>query len=344
MSLFRPNRVGSALCRGKDVSSEPLLEFCDVSRSFVVRRGVLGRSGGEVRAVDRVSLTVRKGETLGLVGESGCGKSTLGRMAVCLLPPSSGEVRFKGETVCAPASPGKGNTPAGETRGRLQMIFQDPFSSLNPRLPIGASVSEPLLAEGLPATERKARVADMLAGVGLAPEHAARYPHEFSGGQRQRIAIARALITHPDLVVCDEAVSALDASIQAQVLNLLKDARDAFGPAYLFISHDLGVVGHMSDRIAVMYLGRIVEQAPCQTLFSAAAHPYTQALLAAAPSLENPERGGRSFLSGELPSPFAPPPGCAFHPRCPRALPRCREEAPSMRELAPEHTVCCHLY
>ena len=236
-----------------------MLEFQDVRRSFTVRGGVFGHAQGEVHAVAGVSLVVRRGETLGLVGESGCGKSTLGRMAVGLLAPTSGRVLFEGQALPAPGA--RGETGA---RGRLQMVFQDPFSSLNPRMRIGAAVGEPLLAERLSRREREERVNAMLARVGLAPEHARRYPHEFSGGQRQRVAIARALVTRPDLVVCDEAVSALDASIQAQVLNLLRDAQETFGLAYLFISHDLGVVGHMSDRVAVMYLGRILELAPRQ--------------------------------------------------------------------------------
>ena len=318
-------------------TSLPLLDFRDVSRSFTVRQGVLGRVRGEVRAVDGVSLFVRPGETLGLVGESGCGKSTLARMAVRLLPPTSGEIFFDGDSLN-----GKGRDDAWYAR-RLQMVFQDPFSSLNPRLRIGSSVGEPLLATGAAADERRERVGDILRRVGLQPEHAARYPHEFSGGQRQRIAIARALVTHPDLVVCDEAVSALDASVQAQVLNLLKEVQADFGLAYLFISHDLSVVGYMSDRVAVMYLGRIVEQADRNTLFGAAAHPYTQALLASAPVHDPARRRTRLALPGELPSPFNPPSGCAFHPRCPQAVSRCREEAPELRMLGEGHHVRCHL-
>lgn len=319
-----------------------MLEFQDVRRSFMVRGGVFGRARGEVHAVAGVSLVVRQGETLGLVGESGCGKSTLGRMAVGLLAPTSGQILFEGKPL-PPA--GVGTNGAAAARGRLQMIFQDPFSSLNPRMRIGSAVGEPLLAEGLSRREREERVSAMLERVGLAPEHARRYPHEFSGGQRQRVAIARALVTRPDLVVCDEAVSALDASVQAQVLNLLADAQEAFGLTYLFISHDLGVVGHMSDRVAVMYLGRILELAPRAALFREPAHPYTRALLAAAPALRAGTRRAASALSGEPPSPFAPPEGCAFHPRCPEAMPRCRTApAPALLEIAPERLVACHLF
>ncbi|MFR9038789.1 MAG: oligopeptide/dipeptide ABC transporter ATP-binding protein, partial [Bilophila wadsworthia] len=227
---------------------------------------------------------------------------------------------------------------------RLQMIFQDPFSSLNPRLRIGTSIAEPLMAIGTPSAERQERVGEILRRVGLQPGHAGRYPHEFSGGQRQRVAIARALVTRPELVVCDEAVSALDASVQAQVLNLLKEVQADFGLTYFFISHDLSVVGYMSDRVAVMYLGHIVEQADRNTLFGSAAHPYTKALLAAAPVHDPAKRRIRAFLPGELPSPFSPPAGCAFHPRCPQAMPRCREEAPELREIAPDHLARCHLY
>ena len=321
-------------------ASSPLLDFRDVSRSFTVRQGVLGRVRGEVRAVDGVSLSVRRGETLGLVGESGCGKSTLARMAVRLLPPTGGEILFDGESVL-PGVSGRNDTWYSR---RLQMIFQDPFSSLNPRLRIGTSIAEPLMAIGAPSAERQERVGEILRRVGLQPGHAGRYPHEFSGGQRQHVAIARALVTRPELVVCDEAVSALDASVQAQVLNLLKEVQADFGLTYFFISHDLSVVGYMSDRVAVMYLGRIVEQADRNTLFGSAAHPYTKALLAAAPVHDPAKRHIRAFLPGELPSPFSPPAGCAFHPRCPQAMPRCREEAPELREIAPDHLARCHLY
>lgn len=326
-------------------ASIPLLVFKEVSRFFTSRQGVFGKVRGEVRAVDSLSLEVRRGETLGLVGESGCGKSTLARMAVRLLPPSTGDILFDGESLVHPVPEAQKGLSSRLSR-RLQMIFQDPFSSLNPRLRIGTSISEPLATAGMPKEERKERVGEMLRLVGLQPDHASRYPHEFSGGQRQRIAIARALITHPELVVCDEAVSALDASVQAQVLNLLKEAREVFGLTYLFISHDLAVVGFMSDRVAVMYLGRIVEQAEREALFNQAAHPYTRALLASAPVHDPERRFSRPFLQGEMPSPFAPPAGCAFHPRCPQVMPCCREQEPIFQELAhaPGHWVRCHLY
>ncbi len=323
--------------------TKALLEIRDVRRSFVIRGGILGRARGEVHAVAGVSLAVGRGETLGLVGESGCGKSTLGRMAVGLLPPDSGEILLAGHPVGIAGRKDAAAT-TDHVRGRLQMIFQDPFSSLNPRLRIGTSVGEPLLAEKLSRNERREQIAAILKQVGLDPACAQRYPHEFSGGQRQRIAIARALVTRPDLVVCDEAVSALDASVQAQVLNLLKDVQERFSLSYLFISHDLGVVGYMSDRVAVMYLGRIVEQAPSAVLFHHATHPYTQALLNAVPSLNHREKQEQyPFPTGEPPNPFAPPSGCAFHPRCSHATVRCREETPPLREIHPGHLVACHL-
>lgn len=317
--------------------SVPLLETRDLSRDFAVRRGFLGRDSGTVRAVDAVNLTLPHHATLGLVGESGCGKSTLARMVARLLQPSSGDLLLEGRSLIAPEPDLAAALPR-----RIQMIFQDPFSSLNPRLRVGKAVAEPLWNAPMPRAEREARVAEMLRLVGLSPDLAARYPHEFSGGQRQRVAIARALLPHPDLVICDEAVSALDASVQAQVLNLLRDVQDQFGLSYLFISHDLGVVGYMSDVVAVMYLGRVVERAPTNTLFDGPRHPYTVALLEAAPVRE-PGRARPPFLPGDLPSPLKPPPGCAFHPRCPKAQPLCREERPLARLIGPEHEVACHL-
>ncbi len=312
--------------------SQPLLSLQDVSRVFIVRGGLLGAVSGEVRAVNHVSLDVAGGETIGLVGESGCGKTTLGRIMVRLIEPSEGTVLLDGRPV-SEAAP-----------GRLQMIFQDPFSSLNPRLPIGFSVAEPLRARNVDKAERKARTEEMLRLVGLDPEYGRRFPHEFSGGQRQRIAIARALITHPDVIVCDEAVSALDASIQAQILNLLADMRDRFSLTYVFVSHDLDVVGHMSDRVAVMYLGQIVELASRDGLFEQPAHPYTRGLLAAAPMRDPTRRGRSKTLSGELPSPLNPPAGCTFHPRCPEVMEICRRIAPRAAFPQKGHMARCHLY
>ena len=308
--------------------SEPVLSFSHIRRSFSVRQGLFGKA--DLFAVSDVSLAIGHQETLGLVGESGCGKSTLARIAVGLLPPSGGEVRFNGERLEAPSV-------------KLQMVFQDPFSSLNPRMRVGTAVAEPLRAAGVAPEVCIQQAHEMLVRVGLRPEHAGRYPHEFSGGQRQRIAIARALISRPELVVCDEAVSALDASVQAQVLNLLRDVQDEFGLSYLFISHALSVVGSMSDRVAVMYLGRIVELADRESVFRRPRHPYTQALLAAAPNRDPNLRGQVAFLPGEMPSPFQPPSGCPFHPRCPRVMPVCLKTLPELTERQPGHWARCFL-
>ena len=319
---------------------EALLELKGVSRGFAVRRGIFDPRPACVKAVNEVDLKLMPGETLGLVGESGCGKSTLARMAVGLLSPSAGEIWLSGRKL-------EDWTPL-ERASRIQMVFQDPFSSLDPRQTVGASIAEPLMlaarAKGAPFSraELREKVCDILARVGLQAGHFDRYPHEFSGGQRQRVAVARALIASPDILVCDEPVSALDASVQAQALNLLKDMQESMGLSYLFISHDLGVIGFMSDRVAVMYLGRIVELAPASELFAHAAHPYTEALLAAAPSRDPARRGERKPLPGEMPSPLAPPSGCAFHPRCPYAKTLCRELEPPLVELGPGRTVRCH--
>ena len=321
---------------------DDVLALEDVRCHFPVRQGMLGEVR-HLRAVDGVDLVLRPGQSLGLVGESGCGKSTLGRLACGLQRPTGGRVLFRGEPL-PPA--GAGSMAAG----RIQMVFQDPFSSLDPRCPVGTSVEESLLAGKRPARkERRERVRDMFATVGLAGLER-RYPHEFSGGHRQRIAVARALMTHPDLIVCDEPVSALDASVQAQILNLLRQVQEDFGPAYLFISHDLAVVGFMCPRILVMYLGRFVEEGPRERLLREPAHPYTRALLASVPSFEDlrdgksPVRAPRQNIRGELPSPLDPPSGCRFHPRCPQATERCREEAPPWKELEPGWRVRCHLY
>lgn len=319
---------------------DALLELKRVSREFSVRRGFFDPRPASVKAVNEVSFRLLPGETLGLVGESGCGKSTLARMATGLLAPSSGEVLLSGRSL--------GEWSPLERASRIQMIFQDPFSSLDPRQSVGASIAEPLrlasaaAGHSLSRTEWREKVKEILVQVGLQPEHLDRYPHEFSGGQRQRVAVARAIVSGPGAVVCDEPVSALDASVQAQVLNLLKDMQQNMGLGYLFISHDLGVIGFMSDRVAVMYLGRLVEMAGCDELFSHAAHPYTEALMAAAPSRDPSRRGRGMILSGEMPSPLSPPAGCAFHPRCPHARPLCREEEPPLLNVNQGHAVRCH--
>jgi peptide/nickel transport system ATP-binding protein len=319
-----------------------MLELRNVSKRFSrrldavekVARG-LGASveAPTVRAVDGVTLDVKSGEVVGLVGESGCGKSTLGRLACGLHTPTEGEVRFKGEKIAV----GTGIRPG------IQMIFQDPYASLNPRMRVEDIVGEAPVFHGL--VEKKAApgyVAGLLRQVGLDASSARRYPHQFSGGQRARIGIARALAVKPEFLVCDEAVAALDVSIQAQVLNLFMDLRQALGLTYLFISHDLGVVRHLSDRVVVMYLGRVVESAPAEELFAKPNHPYTQALLAEVPRLERRKRA-YTPIRGEIPSPVAPPSGCHFHPRCPHALPKCSAEAPPLREIAPKRHAACHL-
>ncbi|MDQ7830187.1 MAG: ABC transporter ATP-binding protein [Desulfovibrionaceae bacterium] len=313
-----------------------LIAVQGLSRRYVVRGGVLGTSRRTVTAVDGVDLAVNRGETVGLVGESGCGKSTLARCVAGLERPSAGRVLYDGREMDDPRV--RDNLPR-----LIQMVFQDPFSSLNPRRSVGFSVAEGLWAMGMgDRAARRERVMELLDQVGLLPEHADRYPHQFSGGQRQRVAIARALATNPSLVVCDEPVSALDVSVQAQVINLLCDLKARLGLAYLFISHDLAVVGHISDRTAVMYLGRIMELAPTDTIMDNPAHPYTRALLAAAP-IPDPARrqAARTPLAGDAPSLFSPPPGCVFHPRCPEAMPECAVSSPKLLETSPGHFVRC---
>ena len=316
---------------------EPLLSLDAVARHFPVR-DVLGRRKGAVRAVDGVSLSLTEGEVLAVVGESGCGKSTLGRLALLLEEPDAGAVRFRGEDLRAlrPAA-------MRERRRWMQMVFQDPYASLDPRMTVGQAVAEPLrLHRVVPRARERERVAELLARVGLRPEHADRWPHEFSGGQRQRIAIARALASGPRLVVGDEPVSALDVSVQAQVLNLLQDLIRELRLAFVLISHDLAVVRHVADRVAVMYLGRVVEEGPADAVFASPRHPYTRALLASVPGA-----GARgAVLQGDLPSPIDPPRACRFHTRCPHAQEICRSQAPPLAvgatAAAPAHRAACH--
>src|SRR6266536_4226843 len=320
----------------------PLVELENLKLYFPIKSGVLlDRHVGDVRAVDDVSLTIRRGETLGLVGESGCGKSTVGRTILRLYDPTAGRILFDGRDIT--------NLSEGELRPlrrRMQMVFQDPYASLNPRHSVGRIVGEPLRTHGLAnRREANAQVGDLLKIVGLPADAAGRYPHEFSGGQRQRIGLARAIALNPDFVVADEPVSALDVSIQAQIINLLEQLQEEFDLTYLFIAHDLAVVRHISDRIAVMYLGWIVEVSPADELYEMPLHPYTISLLSAVP-IPDPvvERGRESILlAGDLPSPANPPQACRFHTRCPYVQPtRCREEVPPLRTLAPGHEVACH--
>jgi oligopeptide/dipeptide ABC transporter ATP-binding protein len=318
----------------------PLVVVRDLVKHFPVHRSLFGRATGTVRAVDGVSFTIARGETLALVGESGCGKSTTGRAMLRLVEPTAGSVHFDGVDVL-----GLAREPLRRLRRRMQIVFQDPYGSLNPRMTVGATIKEGLivhqLAEGAAADER---VRALLDEVGLRPEHATRYPSEFSGGQRQRIGIARALAVAPDFVVCDEPVSALDVSVQAQVVNLLQDLKRDRGLAYLFIAHDLAVVEHIADRVAVMYLGRLVEVAPRRALFAAPQMPYSQALLSAVPIPTPGASRRRIVLQGDLPSPANPPGGCSFHPRCfhPDRDEQCRRERPPLVEVAAGHFAACH--
>jgi oligopeptide transport system ATP-binding protein len=320
--------------------SETLLEVKDLKVHFPVRAGVFARSRHFVRAVDGVSLTVAPGETVGLVGESGCGKTTLGRAVIRLTEPTAGEILFEGKDLLRL----NGSALRGRRR-RFQMIFQDPYASLNPRARVENIIGEALDIHRLAPNRaaRQQRVEKLLQDVGLDATHAKRYPHEFSGGQRQRIGIARALAVEPKLIVCDEPVSALDVSVQAQIVNLLRDLQQEHGIAYLFVAHDLAVVRHLSRRILVMYLGRIVESGDARTVCQSPKHPYTQALISAVPVTDPDSKRRRIVLAGDVPSPIHPPAGCPFHPRCPLAEARCKTEVPALRELAPGHAVACHL-
>ncbi len=319
---------------------EALLEVKQLKKHFPIEGGVLKQQVGTVKAVDGVTFTLHKGETFGLVGESGCGKSTTGRMLMRLLEPSEGEVLYDGKEMTT-----LNKKDLRHLRKDIQMVFQDPFASLNPRHTVEKIIEEPLIVHKLGnKAERKKRVKELLEIVGLSSYHAKRYPHQFSGGQRQRIGIARALAVNPKLIIADEPVSALDVSIQAQVLNLLEDLQKELGLTYLFIAHDLGVVRHISDRVGVMYLGRIVEMADSEKLYLDSKHPYTQALLSAVP-VPDPEYGkDRIILTGDVPSPSNPPSGCPFHTRCPKAMDVCSSVVPEFREVEPGHHTACHLY
>ena len=317
-----------------------LLEIHNLKKYFPVGGGLFSSHKGEVRAVDGVDLTVEEGETLGIVGESGCGKSTLGRTILRLIEPTAGEIRFEGKDLLKLSS-----RELRQMRREMQIIFQDPYASLNPRMRVGEIVGEGLeihkLARG---RKKRERVMELLHQVGLREDHYDRYPHEFSGGQRQRIGIARALAVNPRFIVADEPVSSLDVSIQAQIINLLQELQQKMHLTYFFISHDLRVVEHIADRVAIMYLGRIVEEGPCDVVYGAARHPYTRALLSAVPVPDPTRTPARQELSGEPPSPVSPPPGCAFHPRCPHAEARCRAEIPPLEQGSDGRAVACWVF
>ena len=330
-----------SLERGHGGDRDPLVAVHGLKKHFPIHKGVFSRVSGQVYAVDGVSFEIRRGETLGLVGESGCGKSTVGRTLLKLLEPTEGKIIVRGKDIT--------QLDAGQMlpyRRQMQMIYQDPYASLNPRMSAGEIVGEPLVIHGIgDAKERRDRVAQLFERVGLRPEATSSYPHEFSGGQRQRIGIARALALNPELIVGDEPVSALDVSIQAQIINLLMDLQDEFKLSYLFVAHDLAVVEHISDRVAVMYLGRIVELTDKTSLFEMPLHPYTEALLSAVPIPKARAKGRkRVILTGDVPSPINPPSGCHFHTRCAYAMARCRSAAPVLREAMPGHWAACHLH
>ncbi|MEK4851146.1 dipeptide ABC transporter ATP-binding protein [Paenibacillus sp. FSL H7-0756] len=317
-----------------------LLEVRNLKKHYPIRKGFFSKQVGAVKAVDGITLSVEQGETLAVVGESGCGKSTTGRAILRLIEPTEGEIMFAGTDVRS-----LNTEQLRKFRTDMQMVFQDPYASLDPRWTVQRILEEPLRTHGsAPAGELRSRVEQLMEVVGLSPYQAHRFPHEFSGGQRQRIGIARALALNPKFIVCDEPVSALDVSIQAQVLNLMQDLQEQYGLTYMFISHDLSVVKFISDRVAVMYLGRIVELAPTKALFAKPLHPYTQALMSAVPVPNPGLKKQRIVLTGDVPNPETPPTGCAFHPRCPHAMDRCKSEAPLLRELDSGHQVACHLY
>lgn len=323
------------------MTSQPLLQIKDLSKYFPVNRGaIMTHKIGDIKAVDRISFDIQAGETVGLVGESGCGKTTTGRAILKLVEPSAGEIVYNGQNITH-----LDKNAMAPLRREMQIIFQDPYASLNPRLTVGEAIGEPLVAHGMAKrAQAKERVLELLRVVGLAPFHYNRYPHEFSGGQRQRVGIARSLVMNPRFVVADEPVSALDVSIQAQIINLLQRIQDEFQLTFLFISHDLGVVRHLSDRVVVMYLGRLAEMAPTEQLFAEPRHPYTQALLSAVPSLKQRRQKRRLVISGDVPTPFNPPNGCRFHTRCPMAMDICREVEPTWQRIDDGHFVACHLY
>lgn len=320
---------------------QPILEVKNLKKFFPIKKGIFSKVVGHVKAVDDVSFTIRKGETLGLVGESGCGKTTTGRAILRLIEPTGGSVKFEGKEITT-----MGREELMAVRRQMQIIFQDPYSSLNPRITVGGMLTEIIKFHKLRATEAevKDRVEELLQIVGMSPLHARRYPHEFSGGQRQRIGIARALSVEPKFIVCDEPVSALDVSIQSQVINLLEDLQAKLGLTYLFIAHDLSVVEHISNRVCVMYLGKVAEIADYRSIYEAPKHPYTEALLSAVPVADPDRQRKRIILGGDVPSPANVPTGCYFHPRCPKVMPECKDVTPMLADGGSEHFVSCLLY